>query len=446
MIGGRYGIYVEQGHCAQLVVGLRLSGQEDTPIALGGFAPFGLVGFQIVHDGGRVVSAITGRPSSRTVGGKLASTFHDSSGHVFLVDGSVEVTGGDAGGGAEILANTDRSVYLRNVYVKGLADVLANDATPGRLRVSAPDVWTRVGELAYSGPYASLYGVPGCLIAGRATDQTYYDGALYQATADLVVTEARDPPADLIARHTYDAALTNVEGADVVWVTDHGADPNDPGDDTAGIQAAIDAAAASGSDRVFLPAGQANPQTLTNRYRVSGTLRLGERTRLVGATRYSSVLDATGWAPAADSPVIETVDSASAQTTIADFKVVVPRMRGDAVSGYAPHVYALRWRAGRRSLLRNVNSQPVWADPAGRGLVVISDSGGGRWYQHVSDGDDRPPPDVNPDPSVEDRPYTNAAGALLRSPDSRKLLIDGTQEPLVFYSFHLRAGPRRAAP
>jgi len=432
VIGGKYGIYQEKGHGgAVLVVGIKLSGQEHTPIALGGYTPFGLVGFEITHDDGRVISAISGSETNHTVDGKLRTSFHDSGGHVFLVDGRIEITGGSNA----TLANTDRSVYLRDVYVKGRTDVLVNDATSGRLRVSDPAVWSHVGEFAYSGPYGSLYGEPGNLIAGASTDETYYDGALYATTTDITVTDQAEPPADLIARHTYRTALCNVEGAGVVWVTEHGADANDPADDTAAIQAAIDAAA-SGSNRVFLPAGHANAATgaMPNLYRISGTLSLGEHTRLCGVTRYSSVLDATAWAPAADSPVIETVDAAGADTAIADFKIQTPNVSGSQTAGYDPHVYAIDWRAGRNSLYRDVYCQRQWGDPGDGRTTVIRGNGGGRWYGVTQHGGFLPP-DVDPGPD-EDRPFEDSNGDLVMSPDARQMLIDGTHEPLRFYPYH----------
>ena len=68
---------------------------------------------------------------------------------------------------------------------------------------------------------------------------------------DLSSEAVASPPADLIGRHTYAVALCNPEGADNVFVTDHGASPHDGADDTAAIQAAIDAAASSEAKMVF---------------------------------------------------------------------------------------------------------------------------------------------------------------------------------------------------
>ncbi len=437
ILGGKYGIYQQHSRGGStLVVGLTLSGQEETPIALGGYTPFGLVGFDIKATHGHIISAITGPESAQVVPGKLKSSGHDSSGHVFLVDGRIEITGS---GDREILANQDRSVYLKNIYLKGRINVLANEATAGKLKVSDPDTWTHVSEFSYSGPYSSLYGEPGHLIAGRKSDDTYYDGTTHAPSEDITVTDHQDPPQDLIGRHLYQEGLCNIEASDNVFVTDYGADPNDDADDTAAIQAAIDAAESSGGT-VFLPASQADPNTgdLPHHYVISATLHLRNHTTLCGVTRYSSILDATAWRPDSDSPVMDTPDDADASVRIADFKIMIPSARGYQPNGddpiYAPHVFALLWRAGRHSIERDVYAQRTWGDPGRIRVTVITGNGGGRWYGVTQYGG-YPPPDVDPGPG-EDRPFTDGNGNLKMSPRARQMLIEGTHEPLTFYPYH----------
>src|SRR5690606_17930275 len=78
-----------------------------------------------------------------------------------------------------------------------------------------------------------------------------------------------------------------------------------------------------------------------------------------------------------------------------------------------PGVYALRWRAGRRSVVRNVSPLAgFWepgAPPAFHPMVRIEGSGGGRWYQ------------------FEGWHWWG------QGPDYRHLLVEGTSEPLAFY-------------
>jgi len=437
VIGGKYGIYQEEGRGGStLVVGLKLSGQQETPIALGSYTPFGLVGFDIVADHGRIVSTISGSETNHTVQGKLRSTGHDCSGHLFLVDGRIEITGS---GDHEILANTNRSVYLKNIYVKGRTNVLVNDATSGALKVSNSGAWTHVSEFSYSGPYQNLYGEPGNLIASHRSDDTYYNGTTQSPNEDMTVTDQQNPPADLMSRHLYQVGLCNVEASDNVFVTDYGADPNDDSDDTVAIQAAIDAAAAS-SNSVFLPASHANPNTgsLPHRYIISGTLHLGSHTKLCGVTRYSSILDASAWQPSTDSPVVDTPDDANASVRIADFRILIPTARGYQANGddpiYAPHVFALLWRSGRHSIYRDVYVQRKWGDPGRIRCTLITGNGGGKWYGVTQHGGYLPR-DMDPGPN-ENRPYEDNNGNLKMSPRARQMLILGTHEPLSFYPFH----------
>jgi len=429
VVGGKYGVYIPNARGgATLLAGLRLSGQEETPIASGHYTPLTLVGFAIEHDDGRIISSITGNEGSYAVPGELRPA-QDSGGHVALVDGRIDVTGT----APAILANTSRSVYLKDVHVRGASTIVANAAPGGDLLAATSGAWTHVTEYAYSGAYLGLYGEESKLVAGAKTDDTFHDGKLVPAKTDLTVTKQVAPPVDLISRHLYGPALCNVEGKGVVFVTDHGADPNTPGDDTKGIQAAITAAAAAGK-RVFLPAGSADAAgAIPNRYVISDTLVLAADTTLCGVSRYASILDARGWKPAADRPVIETPDDKGATTAIADFKIELPKVEGSQAQGYAPHVYGILWRAGRGSIYRDVWYYRVWGDPGDRRTVVITKGGGGRWYGVTSHGGYLPP-DVDPGGGVS-RPYT-VGGQLVLSPGARHILISGTTEPLAFYPFH----------
>jgi hypothetical protein len=185
---------------------------------------------------------------------------------------------------------------------------------------------------------------------------------------------------------------------------------------------------------VFLPAGDADAAgSIPNRYLISGSLKLAADTRLCGVSRYASILDAKGWKPAADRPVIETPDDKGAMPAIADFKIELPKVEGSRAKGYAPHVYGILWRAGRGSVYRDVWYYRTWGDPGDRRTVVITKGGGGRWYGVTSHGG-YPPPDVDPGSGVS-RPYM-VGGQLVLSPEARHILVSGTTEPLTFYPFH----------
>src|SRR6202023_2715125 len=78
-----------------------------------------------------------------------------------------------------------------------------------------------------------------------------------------------------------------------------------------------------------------------------------------------------------------------------------------------PAVYALRWRAGRHSVVRNIRAVATawepYAPPALSPMIRIEASGGGRWYDLYQ------------------------GGWWFQGPDYRPPLVDGTREPLSFY-------------
>ena len=431
--GGQYGLYIERTRGGSvLIVGLTLYEQQKTPVAIGTYTPVGLVGFNIKASKGQVISTITGAENNHTVGGKLTSTYHDSSGHVFLIDGQVDVSAGTL----PLLKNTNRSVYLKNVYVRGVKNLLQNDATKGKLQAHKNTSWTYISEFNYSGPYQSLYGEAGVLVNGKKSDQTFYDGKLYAPSQNIVVNASSPPPANILSQHLYQTAICNVEGQDNVFVTDHGANPNDGKDDTAAIKKAIVEGQRIGG-RVFLPASSADPKTgaLIGQYIISGTLDLGAKTVMCGVTRYSTVLNALGWKnPQTNSPVIRTVNNKNATTTIADFKIRIGNPAGSQKAGYKHHVFAIHWRAGANSLYRDVYKNRAWGDPGNVRVLVISGAGGGKFFGVTQHGG-YPPPGCK-ETASEKCKMQDAQGNYFSSPDARLMLVEGNSEPLHFYPFH----------
>jgi len=109
--------------------------------------------------------------------------------------------------------------------------------------------------------------------------------------------------------------------------------------------------------------------------------------------------------PTYPAPLIETVDDPKAHTVLAFVELRVPVTD--------PGVYALRWRAGQHSVVRNIHPiatfWDAYAPPAFRPMIRIEASGGGRWYD------------------------LNQWHWWNQGPDYRHLLVEGTREPLSFY-------------
>jgi len=429
--GGQYGIFVPAAQGGSpLIAGLKLYGQQQTPIAIQHYAPLNIVGFNISSNSGQIIKTITGKKGQYNVVPDLRTTYHDSGGHLSLVDGKIQIT--SSNNSLPILKNKDRSVYLRNVYVKGADIVLSNTDTGSKLSVADKNIWSHIGEYSYQGNYQTLYNEFGKLLQGVNSDQTYFNNNLSAQENDVIVTQTITPPANLRSQHQYEVALCNVESNGVTLASDYGANPNDSQDDAPAIQAAINAAVGK-NNRVFLAAGISNADGSVNKYLVHSTLKLSSKTRLCGASQFSSVLSAIGWKPATSSAVIQTANSKSASNILADIKIEVPLPGGNNAAGYNPHVYALLWQAGRFSVHRDVFIRKLWGDPGDRKLVKITANGGGRWYGNVFSGG-YPPPAVVDANNNTTRPYTQN-GALILSPASRQIFISGTSEPLAFYSF-----------
>lgn len=436
--GGRFGIYspFSRGGSCNLY-GVRLVDQEDTPIAVSHYTPLLLVGFDIRHDDGLVVSAIQGSSPYGATGSLLQTQGHDSGGHLSLVDGRIEVDPGTPA----LFRNNNRALYLKDVYVLGASRVAQNQDSGAHLAVEDPTTWTRVGEYAYAHAYADTLGEPSKLLGGDNTDDTYLDGtrvASGRAPAPLEAHE--DPPEDLVSRHLYPRGLCNVEGADVVVATDDldptdgvpGADPDDGVDDTEALQASIDFASEHGL-RLFLPGGRVDATSKdVQPYRVSSTLELPAGLHLCGTSKSAATLSAVGWVPSTDAPVLRTVDDADAAIVLADFNVFTPAR---AFSGtFLPMVYALHWRAGRNAVQRDVWYHYAFGNPHRRKMVRVTDSGGGRWWGTLGHG--AYPPRWANGSGGSSWSFYDADDNLVLSPESRLYSIEGTSEPFVLYSFH----------
>jgi hypothetical protein len=151
-----------------------------------------------------------------------------------------------------------------------------------------------------------------------------------------------DPPPDLTSRHHWDASsfpAWHSRGVVNVRHPPYGAKGDGSTDDHAALQRAIDE-----NEFVFLPKGA---------YRISKTLRLRPRTKLLGVSpAYSMICPVS--VPGGDfqdprhpRPAIQTAATAEAETGLAFFSVFMPREDVKAAS-------MLDWACGGRSFARCV--------------------------------------------------------------------------------------------
>lgn len=382
--GGRFGIYARETDTSRrgsqpspVMSGLRLIGQTEEAILYDGNGPLTLVGASIVGAGIRS-------------DGPLAQSFN---GPLNVIDVAIELSRP----GPAIRSN--HTVVASNIWISHAAiAVQVQNAVALRGR---EDGWLHVERLAAPAthPAHPLAGT------GKRTDEVWIDGA---KGAVETISRPTDGPPDrdaLWRRHVWPKTFPSrtSPGAIDVTAAPYGAKGDGKHDDGPALQAAIDA-----HEIVFLPQGT---------YAVSQPLRLHARTKLIGVGNIQATITALPEAAAFSDPdrvmpLVETDDDAAAETVLAFVRLLVPVRN--------PCVYALRWRAGRNSIVRSVYPiREAWhphAPPMNHPMVRIEGSGGGRWFTTV----------------------------LLhwwsQGPDYRHLRIENTREPLAFYMLEAEHG------
>ena len=377
VIGGKHAIDAEADNAKHPVVaGLRAIGQTEEIIKSDTATVLTVVGMYAEKQRG---PCFTLQKSPRR---------NECVGHLSLIDSVVKFTEP----GQTLIDNRDRSVFLQNVYVRQGGSLVVNSEGNDPLAPGNPQGWSHIEEYSYyHRPFSRL-------IDGR--DPEPNDPALAMIETSGVSRE--HVPEDVVARHVWDdTTFPDFEDADVVSVTDaeYGAIPDDGGDDTDAIQQAIDQASRSGK-AVFLPKG---------RYRISRTIVLRRNTRLFGVSRNLSLIECMpDWQADTNSPMIDTEDDATADTLLAFLRLEMP-------SDVARHLYPLRWRAGRHSMVREVWFRKSWGPERRLDLqcLLITGNGGGRWYNL----------------------FHRAGQNTSSHPSHRYMLVEGTREPLNIYTY-----------
>lgn len=354
-------------------------------------------------------------------------------GSLQLVDCVVEYTSAQAGNTVIAMltegSSNGRSFLLDNTYVRQASRVWSDDVP------AHPTGWMRFRTAAVAvRPTARSWGQP--------AEPIYVDGA---EVGDVLVESVMDeaPPTDLQSRHQWPRDFPSWESPGAVNVLTAGVTGDGVTDDWAALQALVDA-----HEIVFFPPGE---------YLLSRTLDLRPTSKLIGshhrftrlraratlAQRFGTTSDGT-----ADQPIVRTADTAAAETFIAFLQIrrTFPLAQHNPTP---PGNYALEWRSGGHSVLRQVElqarvatqvrpdliarhfygydlaTQPVepnhpqrslapgqWAWPCAEANVQVRGNGGGRWFNFWMHGRQA---------LREHVPF---------------LLIEGTRQPLHIYHLH----------
>jgi hypothetical protein len=396
--GGKYGIFAEHSQPSPLIAGLKLSDQSDTAIYYQGLGPLTVAGFTMKKQSGPVIRIENGPDGL------------EGNGNMSLVDGTIELGSMGSGGAAGVaIQNSDRSIYLRDVYMKNAAYIVRHSPDPTSDQpIAANDQagWVRIDEYAYNQGYTPNQNI--------LVDGAYSAGKTYPA-AGPYYSAATNPPADPVSRHVWTGAekfaAFDQPGVINVKVAPYNAKGDGTTDDTKAIQSAIDA-----GSRIFLPKGN---------YVISDSLRLKADTMLFGVSHTTSVITVNPTAfPAQDTPMIASPDDAGAKTALANVRLELPQQD--------QKFYAIRWQAGGQSVVKDIwikpKDTPSLRDPKASEScciqidaphnpslqwVIIEGNGGGRWYNLVAPGQYGP-----------------------KDPGFRIQTIRNTSQPLLFYMFH----------
>lgn len=365
-------------NAGSVIVGAKLTNQEERAVRLGSFVPVVMVGFEITSDTDKPVLTVV--PKAQTGGNALS-----------LIDGKINRSGSFTtmliensydNGAAVTVGN---NLYMRNVYTKGSDNLLKSGSRP---TVTASGTWKRIDEYSYCAD-----AVPG---GGFATAQQAYNlinGELnITEYKTAIVSNLPTSPADLITRHVW-ASLPAMTDSDVVDVTTLGVVPAASETDLVShfaLQAIINANSSPNPQKnIFLPKGI---------YRLTGPIILRANTVLFGAGRQLTRIEVAPSFPImmngsvpTETPIITTVDDPDATTYLGDLTIGVdvglPNADDLTPSGMLARDWfvALHWKAGRKSMVHmgqpyRVNTSTNREATNAHSLMKITHNGGGRWY------------------------------------------------------------------
>jgi hypothetical protein len=298
----------------------------------------------------------------------------------------------------------ERSFYFQNVYVTNAARI-----TPERSLEPSREKWLHLLHYACAvnpSPY-------------RGYEFSEYPSIQGERTPEFVRIAHGAPPADLRERHIWplEAPTWESPGARNVKLPPYNAAGDGRTDDSAAIQKAIDE-----NEIVFLPKGY---------YCLQQTLRLRPNTKLIGVAYHLSILMTRSPFGSLQNakdpqPLVDTADSAQADTYLAFVGISVPYHAEQKVPGDTVDFYALRWQCGGTSILRSpgINRLHIFGHGSvprdnyktlnfDKPLVLITGHGGGKWYNFFIHGGGHP----------ETKTY-------------RHILLSHNTEPIAFYQLH----------
>lgn len=372
---------------------LKLNGQTNRSIYHRGPYPLIIAGFEITTPSSSGLAAVK---TFRANENKAAS------GIIGLIDGVINL--GSEPNVAAIDNTAGKNIYARNVYVN------SGNLTGGKLvksmnnaTITANGSTKRIAEYNYTRANTDADGFQSFNLIDcqslSCPDKNEY------AT---VVSNASPHPSNLASRHAWlqkpsfdDSGVFDIRTAGI----DPGIDFNPIVVNHNTLQNIL-----NNNSKVFLPKGI---------YQLTGPITLNEDNVLFGAGRGLTRIETAPSFPILknpsgqniETPIISTVDSAVATTYLGELSIGV-----NTAPLNRDYFTALDWKAGANSMVHigqvyHSNLSNTTTTTNSHSLLKITGNGGGRWY---------------------------AAGAIKtlnsKNPDFHILKVEGTTQPLWFYS------------
>lgn len=408
-IPGVEGKYSQNTQPTAVLSGIILENQKSFAVISQPRGALVMVGCRITRQQGGPAILIGGRSRDG-----LSGTFN-------LIDSSIEYAAySDDNTVIAMDSRGGRSFTLENCYLRNARHILTPDAPAN------PSGWSDVQHMGWAQDE-----LPKGMSETPFVNGAPVAGPLYYASGQNEV-----PPDDLHTRHTWGDTFPSFETPGAVDVKQaHGAKGDGATDDTAAIQAAIDA-----GEVVFFPTG---------RYVISQTLRLKKNTKLVGV--YSTLSQIV----TRDTPQNRFAGATSAQPVpmlqmpdVPDGDIVVAGLHIGSSQPLDQHdpteiaSYPIQWRC--RALFRDCDVHPFRQTnyhPAKALDAYYKDPDypdNGKYPSQMKyDVLPRKWPLIQATGHAEGRFYNfYLHGDHYEKPDCRFVRIEGTARPIAFYSFH----------
>ncbi|MFB1487557.1 MULTISPECIES: glycosyl hydrolase family 28-related protein [unclassified Thiocapsa] len=368
VIGGAYGVWADHRSRYPIIAGVRLLNQRISALYWKGQSNITIAGFLIEASGPGPAVALQKR--NRPHNGTLT-----------LVDGRVKTNGKRA-----FDNHGARSVYLRNVYVTGAAEIIQSGDRPPISGGSDSSSSVLVEEYIFACDECAT------LINGVTTYGPYEQA---KTSRDAV------PGSDeaIFRKHVWGPDFPSFQDPETIKVTDFGAVPDDGNDDTDAFKAAL-----GSSQKVLVPPGV---------FQVSDTLTLGPHQHLMGAAKNLSIIAASReWKAESDSPLLATSADSSATASLSSLLL--------ENTSHRP-LTLLHWQAGPASIVRGIMAAQTAYETKGlqpsEPTFLVSGAGAGRWYGLAAEW--------------------NRMKNGTRNPQYRHLLVKNSTAGLSFYGLNI---------